>query len=61
MGQIKGQKEYVKWLKGKKLTRKESMLANCYLCNGLEESRVDCKGKGSCPLYQYHPYVDSTS
>jgi len=57
MGQIKGQLEYAKFKKGKGLTRKEAMLAMCYQCNGLEESRIDCKGY-SCPLYQYSPYRD---
>jgi hypothetical protein len=55
MGQIKGQKEYEKFQKGSTLTRKQAMLANCYMCNGLETSAVDCQGK-SCPIYQYQPY-----
>lgn len=52
---IKGQKEYAKFQKGEKLTRKQAMLANCYMCNGLEDSAEDCQGK-SCPIYQYQPY-----
>jgi len=55
MGVIKGQKEYEKFLKGCKLTRKQAILANCYMCNGLEESNHDCEGS-CCPIYQYHPY-----
>lgn len=55
MGQIKGQVQYQKWQKGKRLTRGEAILANCYVCNGLEESNVDCRGE-SCPLYNYHPH-----
>jgi len=56
MGMLKGQKEYVKWEKGEKLTRKESMLAHCYQCNGFNDSRIDCKGKYYCPLYQFFYY-----
>lgn len=54
MSIIKGTKEYKKFKNGDKLTRKQAM-ANCYLCNGLEDSNVDCKGK-SCPIYPYRPY-----
>ena len=56
MGQIKGQVQYQKWQKGDKLTRREAILANCYQCNGLEDSNEDCQCKG-CPLYQYHPHA----
>jgi len=55
MGMLKGEKEYRKFLEGQPLTRKEAMLAHCYQCNGLGESRADCQGY-SCPLYQYAPY-----
>lgn len=55
MGMIKGQKEFEKFKSGGNLTRKQSMLAHCYECNGYEESNVDCQGK-SCPLYQYFVY-----
>ena len=55
MGAIKGQKEYKMFQKGAKLTRKQAMLANCFMCNGLEESREDCQGK-SCPIYPFRPY-----
>lgn len=58
MGKVKGQLQCRKWRKNKsaKLTRKEAILANCYICNGEEESAIDCKGEKSCPLYQYHPH-----
>ncbi len=57
MSLIKGQTEYRKWRRGEALTRKEAMLAQCFLCNGQEQSRnVDCKGQVSCPLYKYFPY-----
>lgn len=56
MGIIKGQKEYLSWQNGKRLTIKQAVLANCYMCNGLEESSLDCKGQKSCPMYPYSPY-----
>jgi hypothetical protein len=55
MGKIKGQKEYEKFTSGKILTRKQAMLAQCYSCNGFEDSNTDCQGE-SCPLYQFSPY-----
>jgi len=58
MGLIKGQTEFKKWQSGKKITRKEAMLAQCYICNGEEQSNEDCEGK-QCPLYQYHPYNEN--
>jgi hypothetical protein len=56
VGFIKGQLEYKKFKNGESLTRKEAILANCYACNGQEDSRVNCEGGKTCPLYQYHPY-----
>jgi hypothetical protein len=55
MGKVKGQTEYKKFQSGVALTRKQSMLAMCYMCNGEEESSEDCQGK-SCPIYTYSPY-----
>lgn len=55
MGKIKGQLEYEKFKESKPLTRKEAILAQCYVCNGLDEGGEDCKGI-SCPLYAYFPY-----
>jgi len=55
MGKIKGQKEYEKFLEGASLTRKQAILAQCYACNGENESKADCQGK-SCPLYRFQPY-----
>lgn len=52
---IKGQKEFKKFKKGLPLTRKEAILAQCYECNGFEDSRVDCGAK-NCSLYQWSPY-----
>ena len=56
MGYIKGQVQYFKWKKGKKLTHKESIFAMCYECNGLEQSGEDCGCEGVCPLYPHSPY-----
>ena len=56
MGALKGKREFKKWKDKKRLTRKEAILATCYICNGYEEGGVDCKGKDNCPLYQYFPY-----
>lgn len=55
MSAIKGAAQHKKFKDGKKLTRKESMLAMCYECNGFEESAQDCQGI-SCPLYAYMPH-----
>lgn len=51
----KGLREYRKFKEGESLTRGEAILAQCYVCNGADESGEDCKGK-SCPLYQFIPY-----
>lgn len=59
MGAIKGHKEYRKWKRGEELTRKEAMLAQCFDCNGREESNTDCRGSKSCPMYRYAPYKAS--
>lgn len=49
---IKGAKEYKAFIEGKKLTRKQAIFANCFICNGLEEGTEDCLGEKSCPIYQ---------
>lgn len=54
MSVIKGSKEYDKFMEGNKLTRKQAVLAHCYMCNGFEDSREDCQGT-SCPLYPFRP------
>lgn len=53
---IKGAYQYRQFQEGKPLTRKNAILAQCYVCNGEEEGGVDCQGGNSCPLYQYFPY-----
>jgi len=52
---IKGHKEYKAFKAGKKLTFKQAILAQCYVCNGEEGSGIDCQGV-NCPLYPFHPY-----
>jgi hypothetical protein len=53
MGKLKGQSEYLKFLDGIPLTMKQTIVAQCFICNGAEEgSGEDCKGN-SCPLYPY--------
>ena len=56
MANIRGYKEFQKFKAGAKLTRTEAMKAQCYECNGEEESAEDCGGK-SCPMYQYRLYA----
>lgn len=51
---VRGSKEYKKFRDGKKITRKEAMLAMCYDCLGGEGMREDCQGT-LCPLYAYFP------
>lgn len=55
MGKIKGANEYLKFKEGQPLSRKQAMLAMCYMCNGEEESNADCQGH-DCPMYQYQHY-----
>lgn len=49
-----GKADYMRFLKGKKLTMAGSIRAMCYQCNGLDE-KVSCGVEG-CPLYPYHEY-----
>lgn len=55
MSGIKSKREYDKFLKGEKLSRKGAMLAQCYVCNGGESE--DCGGSKTCPMYQYFYYA----
>jgi len=59
--QKKGAKEYHDWKAGKRLTRKEAILAFCWDCNGNHivgpDGTIDCHGKTNCPLYAYFPYI----
>lgn len=52
---MRGKREYDRFKSGESLTHKQAILAQCYVCNGLDEGGEDCKGV-SCPLYQHMPY-----
>ncbi len=48
---------YDKFLRGEKLTHKQAITAQCYICNGKGEGQgKDCYGRAVCPLYQFMPY-----
>ena len=52
----KGKAEYLKWLEGGKLTRKEAMDANCFLCMGyFLDGKVECT-VSLCPMRDYMYY-----
>ena len=51
-----GRKEYGDFLKGKKLTYRESVLAKCYSCTCYyADGTEDCETE-DCPLYLQMPY-----
>lgn len=51
-----GKMEYMKFLKGKTLTRAQAIKAKCYECNnGYADGKEDCR-INNCPLYGYMPY-----
>ena len=55
-----GKTEYIRYLQGEAITRKEAMLAMCYQCSNLYlDGRLDCENK-TCPLYPYMPYAKQT-
>lgn len=52
----KGQRERIRYLEGKPLTRAEAMLAQCYECTGgYSDGARDCEIK-TCSMYAYMPY-----
>ena len=52
----KGKAEYLKWLEGGKLTRKEAMDANCFLCMGyFLDGKAECT-VSLCPMRDYMAY-----
>ena len=55
MGKIKGAKEFDKFKRGEKLTRKQAMTGKCFECNGQEESKADCE-VDTCPMFAYRLY-----
>jgi len=51
-----GRTQYLRYLRGEKLTYMEGVLARCAECNcGYVDGRYDC-GVPKCPLYQFMPY-----
>ena len=52
-----GRTQYLRFLKGEKLTYKEAVLAKCYDCDGgHSDGRYDCEVP-SCSLYPFMPYI----
>lgn len=49
-----GQKDLVRHLEGKKITRQEAIQAKCYDCNGMGEA--DTCDSESCALYPYSQF-----
>ena len=51
-----GRSAYRKYLSGKKISRKEALLAHCARCmGGYADGRTDCENP-MCPLYPWMPY-----
>ncbi len=54
-------KQLERWENGDKLSRAQSMAANCYLCNGYSNEILnDCLGFKTCPLYPWSPWGKKT-
>ena len=52
-----GRTQLIKYLKGEKITRSESMAAKCYSCqNGYADGRNDCL-VFHCPIYPFTAYT----
>ena len=52
----RGKAEYLKWLEGGRLTNREAIYANCYLCMGYYlDGKADCK-ISLCPMHDLMPY-----
>jgi hypothetical protein len=61
MKKAKGRAEYLKHIKGERLTRGEAIRATCYECSGFYDAGlVDCEIP-KCPLYRYMPYAEKAS
>lgn len=51
-----GKKHYLNYMKGKRLTQREAIQAQCFQCMGFyKDGRVDCESN-TCSLYQFMPY-----
>ena len=55
MGALKGRSQFLKFQRGERLTRGQSMKAKCYECNGLDESKTDCE-VDTCPMFPFRLY-----
>jgi hypothetical protein len=55
-GRHKGQHDLLRYLKGERLTQRESILAHCYDCmGGYDGGAVSCLVT-HCPLFPYMPF-----
>ena len=52
---MRGKRDYERFKRSEPLSPKQAIMAQCYVCNGLDEGGEDCKGV-NCPLYQFMPY-----
>ena len=56
---VQGKNEYLKFLRGEQITRREAMLAKCYECTCYyDDTERDCLIP-DCPMYPYHPYANA--
>ena len=52
----KGESELLSLCEDKKLTQRQAIFAECFVCQGYYvDGKEDCKNK-TCPLYFYMPY-----
>jgi hypothetical protein len=52
----RGKTMMIKYLKGEKLTASQSLIAQCFCCNGyFMDGMEDCEDP-TCPLYAFYPY-----
>ena len=54
--QSQGRTQYVRYLRGERLTQRQAILAKCFECGGYyADGRKDCE-MPDCALYPYMPY-----
>ena len=52
----RGENEMLALCDGKRLTQREAIYAQCFICQGYYvDGKEDCQNK-TCPLYYYMPY-----
>lgn len=55
--QIKGRRELVNYLNGKRLTQRQAIAAHCYWCQGYySDGSIRCE-EPNCPLHPFNPKV----